>query len=72
MSQKRCRVERDDTIKSGKILDTLEKMPTSHELYSTFTFGRHNFHHRQHHYRRREKGYFIEDLKKAKPPTFYG
>jgi len=41
-------------------------------FYSSFGFERHYHHYHQDRYSRRGKGYFPEEFKKEKPPTFDG
>jgi len=45
---------------------------TGYGLYSSSSSERHHGHHWYHPYRRSERGYFLDDFKKAKPSTFDG
>lgn len=63
---------RDDTVKSGRSLDTPEIRAITHGFYSNSSFMRHYRHRRKHPYTKGERGYFLEEFKKAKPPTFVG
>ena len=64
--------DRDDTIRDGKFLDTLDRRGNGHGLYSSSGSNRYHGHHRYHPYRRSDKGYFLDEFKKEKPPTFDG
>lgn len=70
--RKGYRMDIDDTIKSAISLDTLEMGASINRFYSSSCFTRHHCHHLQHLYRKRERGYFQEEFRKAKPPTFDG
>lgn len=41
-SHKMDRMDMDDTMKSGKLLDTPERMASTHGFYSSFSSGRHH------------------------------
>jgi len=62
----------DDTIRGGRSLDTPNRRDKTHGLYSSCGSERHHHHHHYHLYMRSEKGYWLEDFKKVKPPTFDG
>lgn len=68
-SQRSHRLDRDDIVKSGIILDTPDKMTSTQGFYSNSSSKRHHHHHHQHH---RRSEYFLEEFKKSQPPTFYG
>jgi len=63
---------RDDTIRDGRFLDTLDRKGDGHKFYSSFGYGRHYDRHCYHPYRRSATGYFSDEFRKAKPPTFDG
>lgn len=63
------RLEREDTVKSGRFLDTLDKRIDMYWFYSSSSSRAHHRHHRQHHKR---SEYFPEEFKKVKPLSFDG
>ena len=71
-SKKRYMMDRDDTIKSGRLLSTPDQRATTHGYYSSSTSSRHHRLHCQHHYRNSEKEYFPEEFKRPKPLNFDG
>lgn len=62
----------EDMIRDGRFLDTPDRRGDRHGYYSSYGPNRTYDHHHYHPYRRSEKGYFLDDLKKEKPPTFDG
>lgn len=56
-------MDKDDTIKGGISLDTLERRATTHGFYFSSSSKRHHHHYHQHSYRRSEKGYFLKEFK---------
>lgn len=63
---------RDDMVRDGRFLDTLDKRGDEHGFYSYSGSDRYHGHHRYHHYKRNGRGYLLNDFKKSKPPTFDG
>jgi len=59
-------------IIDGRFLDTPDKRGDRHSYYSIPGSDKYHDHHRYHPYRRSDKGYFPDEFKKAKPPTFDG
>ncbi len=68
----RHRLDRYDTIKDGRLLDTLDGRGIGHMYYSSSGSDRHHNHHHYHPYKRNDRVYFSDEFKKAKPPTFDG
>jgi len=66
------RSDRDDAIKDGIFLDTLDRRGSGHQIYSSSSSDRHHGHHCYKPYKRNDKGYFLDEFKKSKPPTFDG
>lgn len=64
--------DRDDTIRDGKLLDTLDKRGDGHRFYSSFGSNRHYDRHNYHPFGRSDKEYFPDEFKKSKSPTFDG
>lgn len=64
--------DRDETIKDDRLLDTLDKRGYGHKFYSSSGFHRHYDRHCYHPYMRSDRGYFLDEFKKSKPPTFDG
>lgn len=64
--------DRDDMVIDDRSLDTLDRRGNGYELYSSFGLDRYHGHHRYHPYKRSDKGYLLNEFKKAKPPTFDG
>lgn len=62
----------DDTVRYGKLLDTPNRRGDGHRCYSCSSSDRHYDWNGYHPYRRRDRGYFLDDFKKSKPPTFNG
>ena len=65
-------MDRDDTVKGDRCLDTLDRKGSTYGFYSSSGSERHHHHHHHHPYRRIKNQYFPYDLKKSKAPTFYG
>ena len=59
-------------IRDGKFLDTTDRRGEKHRYHSSSSSERHHDHHHYHPYRRSDRGYFPNEFKKEKPPTFYG
>lgn len=57
-------------IKYGKFLDTLDKRGDGNRLYSSSGSDMYHGYHCYHPYRRNNMGYFPNEFKKEKPPTF--
>lgn len=51
-------------------MDTPNRRGDRNRYYSSYGSNKHYDHHRYHPYRRRDKGYFLNEFKKAKTPTF--
>lgn len=62
----------NDTIRYGRFLDIPDRRGSGYEFYSSSGLDRYHGHHRYHPYRRSERGYFPDELKKSNPPTFNG
>jgi len=62
-------LDRDDTVKSGKLLDTPNNRTSMNGFYSSSSSTRHHHHHHRHH---RKSEYFPKEFKKSKPRTFDG
>jgi len=56
-------------VRDGRLLDTLDRRGDEHMYYSSFGSDRHHDRHRYHPYRN-DRGYFLDEFKKVKPPTF--
>jgi len=59
-------------IRDGNFLDTPNRRGDGHILYSSYGFEKYHGHHHYHPYRRNGRGYFLDEFKKDKPPTFDG
>lgn len=64
--------DRDDRVRDGIFLDTLDRRGNGHGFYSSSGPDMYHGHHRYHSHRRSDKGYFSDEFKKAKPPKFVG
>jgi len=53
-------------------LDTLNRRGNGHRFYSSCGSDRNYDHHFYHPYKRSDRGYFLDEFKKAKRPTFDG
>ena len=53
-------------------MDTRYRRGDGHKVYSSSRSERYRDHHRYHPYRRSGRGYFLDEFKKSKPPTFDG
>jgi len=62
--------DRDDTIRDGTLLYTLDRRGGGQMYHSSFDSDKHYDSHYYHPYRRIDKGYFPSEFKKEKPPTF--
>ncbi len=63
---------REDTIRDGRLLDTLDRRGDGHGYYSSYGYDINHDRHCYHPYRRSDRGYFPDEFKKEKPPTFDG
>ena len=68
----RHRSDRSDTIRDGRVLDTLDRRGDRHRYYSSSDFDRHHDHHHYQPYMRNDRGYFLDEFKKKTSPTFDG
>jgi len=59
-------------IRDGRFLDTPDRRDDGCRFYSSYDFDMYHDHRRYHHYRRNYMGYFQDEFKKEKPPTFNG
>jgi len=59
-------------VRDGRSLDTPDMRGNEYKYYSSFGFNRHHGHHRYHPYRRNDMGYFPDEFKTTKSPTFDG
>jgi len=59
-------------VRDGRLLDTLDRRDDGHMYYSSYGSDRHYDRHHFHPYRRSDRGYFSNEFKKAKAPTFHG
>lgn len=66
------RLDRDDTIRDARLLDTPDRRRDIHRYYSILDSDRHYDLHIYHPYTRNDRGYFPYDFKKENPPTFVG
>ena len=66
------RLDSDHMVRDGKILDTSDKRRDSHSYHSSFGSNTHDDRYHYHPYKRNDRGYFPDEFKKAKPPTFHG
>jgi len=60
----------NDTIMDGIFLDTPNRRGGEHGLYYSSDSYMYHAHYRYHPCRRSDLGYFPNEFKKAKPPTF--
>jgi len=65
-------LDRDDTMRDGILLDTLDRGRGGHRYYSSYGLDRHYDHHCYHPYRRSDTGYFPNEFKKEKALSFDG
>lgn len=63
---------RDDMMRDGRLLVTLDRRGDRHRYYSSYSSYRHYDHHRYHPYKRSDRGYFLDEFKKENPPKFDG
>jgi len=66
------RSDRDDMIRDGRFLNTPDKRGDGHRYYSSYGSDRYHGHRDYHPYKRSDGGYFLDEFKKEKPPTFDG
>jgi len=59
-------------IRDGRSLDTLDRRGDGRRYYSSFDSDKHYDRHHYHPYWRSDRGYFPDDFKKVKLPTFDG
>ena len=64
--------DRDDILREGRWLDTLDRRRDKQKHDSSSNSNKHHDCHWYHPYRRSDRGYFPYEFKKAKPPTFDG
>lgn len=64
--------EISDIVRDGRLLDTLDRRGDEYRYYYSSCSDRHHDHNRYHPYRRNDRVYFPDELKKEKPPTFDG
>jgi len=72
ISPSRHRSDRSDTMRDGRLLDTLERTGDEYKYYSSFGSNTHHDRHHYHPYMRNDRGYLLDEFNKAKPPTFDG
>ena len=63
-------MDKDDTVRDARLLDTSNRIGDGHKFYSSYGSNRHYDLHCYHPYRRSDRGYFLDEFKKEKPPTF--
>lgn len=61
-----------DMVRDDRLLDTPERRDDEYRYYSSYCSDRHHDRHCYHPYRRNDRGYFLNEFKKSKPPTFDG
>jgi len=66
------RSDRDDMVRGGSLLDTPNSRGNGHTFYSSSSSDRHYDRHRYHPYKRSDRGYFSNELKKYKLATLDG
>ena len=66
------RSDRDDMVRDGILLDTPDGRGDIHMYHSSSGSDKHHDRHHYHPYRRSDRGYFLDEFKKAKQPTFGG
>ena len=71
-SRRRYIMDRDDIVRDDRSLDTPNKWAKIHGFYSISDFEGDHHHYHEHPYWRSERGYFPDEFRKAKPPTFVG
>jgi len=59
-------------VRDGKLLDNLDRRGDGHRYHSSSGSDRHYDRHPYPPYRRSDRGYFPNEFKKEKPPTFDG
>lgn len=61
-------------VRDGRLLDTLDRRGDKHMYYSSSSSSskKRDDRHRYHPFKRSNRGYFPDEFKKAKPPTFDG
>lgn len=63
---------RDETIRDGRFLDTMDMRGHGHRFYFSSHSDRYHGHHRYYPYKRSGRGYFPGKFKKENPSTFDG
>ncbi len=63
--------DRYDTLKDGRLLDTLDKGGDRNRYYSSSSSHRKHDHHNYHPYKRSDRGYLLDEFKRENPPTLY-
>jgi len=64
------RSDRYDTIRYDRFLDMPDRRGNGNMFYSSSSSDRYHGHHHYHPYRRNGGGYFPDEFKNDKPPTF--
>jgi len=59
-------------MRDRRLLDTPDRRGDEYQYYYSFGSNRRHDCHRYHPYMSNDRGYFPDDLKKEKPPTFDG
>jgi len=57
-------------VRDDRLLGALHRRGDEYMYYSSSSFDRHHDHHLYHPYRRNDRGYFPNEFKEWKPPTF--
>ena len=65
-------VDKDDTFRYGKFLDTIDRRGNGYGFYSSSGSDRYRGRHHYHPYKKSDSGYFPDEFKKEKTPTFDG
>ena len=64
--------DKSDTVRDGMLLDTPNRRGDGYRYYSSYGSDKHHDRYCYHHYRRNGRGYFPDEFKKVKIPTFDG
>ena len=59
-------------MRDGRLLDTQDRRADEYKYYSSSGSDMHHDRHCYHPYRSSDRGYFLDEFKKSKPPTFNG
>lgn len=68
----RHKSNKDDTVRDGRWMDIPYRRGIGYGFYSNSSSNMYHCHHCYHLYRRSERGYFLDEFKKSKPPPFDG